>query len=108
MEIDTYFMFAILVLCTGVVCYLGLKGRIDSRPMFILMPAATLGIAVLTLLVRTEGNQILFVLVVSVMGSVVVALLVVIGFSVIVSLHRTRSGRKEVANRASPNDGAGA
>ena len=106
MEIDTYFIFGVLVLCTAVVCYLALKGRMDSRPVFILMPAATLAVAVLTLLVRTEGHVVLFVLVVSVMGAVVVTLLGVIGFSLVMSMFRPRSGRTETVDQDPQNDGA--
>lgn len=104
MDIDAYFMFGVLILCSVVVGYLGLKGRMDSRPVFILMPVATLGIAVMTLLVRTEGHEVLFVLVVSVMGSVVLVLLGLLVWNLFSSIRRARSERKGADRRTSAND----
>ena len=106
MDIDLYFMFGVLILCSAVVGYLGLKGRMDSRPVFILMPVATLGIAVMTLLVRTEGHVVLFLLVVSVMASVVLVLLGTLGWHLVSSNLRNRSERKDAARPTPPNDGA--
>ena len=50
--------------------------------------------------------MVLFVLVVSVMGAVVVTLLGVIGFNLVMSMFRPRSGRTETGDQDPQNDGA--
>ena len=48
--VDTLIMFAMLLVGTAMVGYLAVIGRLTSRAVFILMPAAVLTISVLTLL----------------------------------------------------------
>lgn len=105
MDIDMYFGFGVLVLGTIMICYLGWKGRLDSRPVFILMPAATLAVSALTLFLRTEGFNWLFVTVVLVMLGAFVILLAVIGVSVAVSMLSGHSHRKETKHQGTPNKG---
>ena len=104
MDFDAFFMFGVLILCSVVVGYLGLKGRMDSRPVFILMPVATLGIAVMTLLVRTEGHEVLFVVVILVMGSVVLVLLGLLVWNLVSSIRRAQLDGKGAGRRTPAND----
>ena len=103
MDIDIYFGFGVLVLGTGMICYLGWKGRLDSRPIFILMPAATLAVSALTLFLRIEGFNWLFVTVVLVMLVAFVILLTVIGVSAVMSILRGRDHRKETEHHRRVN-----
>ena len=105
MDIDVYFGFAVLVLATVMICYLGWKGRLDSRPVFVLMPAATLAAAAITLFVRVEGHTWLFVTVALVMVAAFLILLVVIGVSAVASMFRGREWGKETEPRVTPNNG---
>ena len=104
MDLDAYFMFGVLILCSVVVGYLGLKGRMDSRPVFILMPLATLGLAVMTLLVRTEGHEVLFVSVILVMGSVVLVLLGLLVWNLVSSIRRAHLDGRGAERQTSVND----
>ena len=105
MDIDIYFGFGVLVLGTGMICYLGWKGRMDSRPIFILMPAATLAVSALTLFLRIEGFDWLFVTVVLVMLVAFLILLAVIGVSAAVSILRGPDHRKEIEHRGAVSKG---
>ena len=105
MDIDVYFGFGVLLLGTAMICYLGWRGRLDSRPVFILMPVATLAVSVLTLFLRIEGFNWLFVTVVLVMLGAFVILLGVIGASAVVSILRGRNHRKETEHLSPPNQG---
>ena len=105
MDIDVYFGFGVLVLCTGMICYLGWRGRLDSRPVFILMPTATLAVSALTLFLRIEGFNWLFVTVVLVMLVAFLILLTVIGVSAVVSILRGGDHGKETGLQRSPNQG---
>ena len=105
MNIDVLFGFAVLVLGTGVICYLGLKGRLDSRPTFILMPAATLAVSALTLLLRTDNFNWLFVMVVLVMLVGFLILLGVIGVTAIISTRQGRGHGKETERPSSVSKG---
>ena len=102
-----YFGFAVLVLATVMICYLGWKGRLDSRPVFILMPAATLAVAALTLFLRIEGHTWLFVTVALVMAVAFVILLAVIGVSAVTSMFRGREQAQSAERQVTPNDGRG-
>ena len=104
MDIDMYFGFAVLVLATVMICYLGWKGRLDSRPVFILMPTATLAVAALTLFLRIEGHTWLFVTVALVMVAAFVILLAVIGVSTVASLFRGRKRGEGTERRVTPNN----
>ncbi len=105
MDIDVYFGFGVLLLGTAMICYLGWWGRLDSRPVFILMPAATLAVSALTLFLRIEGFNWLFVTVVLVMLGAFVILLAVIGVSAVVSILRGRDHRREAEHLGPPNQG---
>ena len=105
MDIDVYFGFAVLVLATVMICYLGWKGRLDSRPVFVLMPAATLAVAALTLSLSIKGHTWLFVTVALVMVAAFLILLAVIGVSAVASMFRGREWGKGTEPRVTPNDG---
>ena len=100
-----YFGFGVLLLGTVMICYLGWRGRLDSRPVFVLMPAATLAVSALTLFLRIEGFNWLFVTVVLVMLGAFVILLAVIGVSVATSMIRGHGPRKETEHQDVPNQG---
>ena len=105
MDIDVYFGFGVLVLGTAMICYLGWKGSLDSRPVFILMPTATLAVSALTLFLRIEGFNWLFVTVVLVMLVAFLILLTVIGVSAAVSILRGGDHGKETELQRPPNQG---
>lgn len=105
MDIDVYFGFAVLTLATVMICYLGWKGRLDSRPVFIMMPMATLAVAALTLFLRIEGYDWLFLTVVLVMLVAFVILLVVIGVSAVVSILRGHDHSKEIERHGPASKG---
>ena len=105
MDIDVYFGFGVLLLGTAMICYLGWRGRLDSRPVFILMPAATLAVSALTLFLRVEGFNWLFVTVVLVMLVAFVILLTVIGVSAAVSILRGPHRGQGTELPSPPNQG---
>ncbi len=90
---NTLIMFAMLIVGTTMMGYLALVGRLTSRAVFILMPAATLAICVLTLLVDAQDPLLPFVAMA--MAAVAVVLVVTAGILLVLYFNRNVSARKE-------------
>ena len=93
--VNTAIMFGMLIVATAMVGYLAVIGRLTSRAVFVLMPAAVLVISVLTLL--ADANNPLLPYVAMTMAGMAVLLLATSCVLLVLNVGRVETPKKSAA-----------
>ena len=101
--VNTIIMFSMLIASTAMIGYLALVGRLTSRAVFILTPAATLAISVLTLLADAQNPLLPYAAMT--MMAVALTLMVTAGVLLVMSSGRTGSAEKASETKDPPPGG---
>lgn len=102
--VNSIIMFTMLTVGTAMLAYLAFVGRLRSRAVLILMPAATLGICVLTLL--AEADDPLLPVVAIVMAGAAVVMVLAASVLLVSNSRRVRPGSDD-RRHVHPPDGEG-